>query len=95
MSTFLGLKKNIVCFRFPTDPIKTCATQIYFMHFQKNKKQKFFFFFFLEIYKLRDDLLAVVRVTKKTLRKGEGGGVKKRPKNKKSLCNVQIRHAWK
>ena len=26
-----GLKKNIVCFRFPTDPIKTCATQIYFI----------------------------------------------------------------
>ena len=24
-------KKNIVCSRFPTDPIKTCATQIYFM----------------------------------------------------------------
>ena len=39
----LGLKKNIVCFRFPTDPIKTCATQIYFMDFLKN----FFFFFFL------------------------------------------------
>ena len=45
----LGLKKNIVCFRFPTDPIKTCATQIYFMDFLKKKKKKkkiFFFFFF-------------------------------------------------
>ena len=42
----LGLKKNIVCFRFPTDPIKTCATQIYFMDFPKKKKKKFFFFFF-------------------------------------------------
>ena len=31
-------KKNIVCFRFPTDPIKTCATQIYFMDFLKKKK---------------------------------------------------------
>ena len=30
----LGLEKNIVCFRFPTDPIKTCATQIYFMGFK-------------------------------------------------------------
>ena len=72
----LGLKKNIVCFRFPTDPIKTCATQIYFMDFQKKKKKKkkfFFFFFFFEIHKLRDDLLAVVKVTKKTLRKGKGG----------------------
>ena len=41
-------KKNIVCFRFSTDPIKTCATQIYFMDFQKKKKKKkkFFFFFF-------------------------------------------------
>ena len=52
--TRLGLslrpkKKNIVCFRFPTDPIKTCATQIYFMDFLKKKKKKknFFFFFFL------------------------------------------------
>ena len=26
-----------------------------------------------KIHKLRDDLLAVVKVTKKTLRKGEGG----------------------
>ena len=47
----LGLKKNIVCFRFPTDPVKTCETQIYFMDFQKKKKKKkkffFFFFFFL------------------------------------------------
>ena len=42
----LGPKKNIVCFRFPTDPIKTCATQIYFMDFQKKKKKKIFFFFF-------------------------------------------------
>ena len=40
------LKKNIVCFRFPTDPIKTCATQIYFMDFQKKKKKKKIFFFF-------------------------------------------------
>ena len=57
-------KKNIVCFRFPTDPVKTCATQIYFMDFQKKKKKKkFFFFFFLEIHKLRDNLLAVVKVT--------------------------------
>ena len=36
----LGLKKDIVCTRFPTDPIKTCATQIYFMDFKK----KIFFF---------------------------------------------------
>ena len=36
-----GPKKNIVCFRFPTDPIKTCATQIYLIDFQI-----FFFFFF-------------------------------------------------
>ena len=54
-------KKNIVCFRFSTDPIKTCATQIYFM----NSKKK--------IHKLRDELLAAVKVTKKTLRKGEEG----------------------
>ena len=32
-----------------------------------------FFLFFLEIYKLRDELLAVVDITKKTLQKGEGG----------------------
>ena len=48
-NTLLGCvirpKKNIVCFRFPTDPIKTCATQIYFMDFLKKKKKKFFFFF--------------------------------------------------
>ena len=37
-------KKNIVCFRFPTDPVKTCATQIYFMDFKKKKKNFFFFF---------------------------------------------------
>ena len=42
------------------------------------------------MHKLRDELLAVVKVTKKTLRKREG--VKK---NKKWLRNVQIRHAWK
>ena len=66
----LGLKKNIVCFRFPTDPIKTCVTQIYFMDFLKKKKK--FFFFFLKIHKMRnDELLAVVKVTEKTLRKGE------------------------
>ena len=58
----LGLKKNIVCFRFPTDPIKTCATQIYFMDFQNKKKKKFFFFFlenliffFRKINKFRDE----------------------------------------
>ena len=39
-----GLKKNIVCFRFPTDPIKTCATQI-FLWISKKKKKKIFFFF--------------------------------------------------
>ena len=27
-------KKNIVCSRFPTNPIKTYGTQIYFMDFQ-------------------------------------------------------------
>ena len=65
------------------------------MDFQKKKKKNFFFFFFFqEIHKLRDDLLAVVKVTKKTLRKGKGGG-KKCPENKKSLYNVQIRHAGK
>ena len=79
-------KKNIVCFRFPTDPIKTCATQIYFIDFPP-------FFFFKEIHKLRDELLAVVKVTKKTLRKGEEG-LKNIKKNKKSLRNVQIKHAW-
>ena len=41
------------------------------MDFQKKKKK--FFFFFQEIHKLRDNLLAVVKVTQKTLRKGEGG----------------------
>ena len=42
----------------------------------------FFFFFRKSIGpKLRDDLLAVVKVTKK--------------RYKKSLCNVQIRHVWK
>ena len=30
--------KKIVCFRFPTDPIKKCATLIYFMDFPKKKK---------------------------------------------------------
>ena len=35
----------------------------------------FFFFFFMK--SLRDELLAVVKVTEKTLRKGEGGGVRK------------------
>ena len=35
-----------------------------FYGFPKKKK---------EIHKLRDELLAVVKVTKKTLRKGEGG----------------------
>ena len=43
-------KKNIVCFRFLTDPIKTCATQIYLMDFQG-------------IHKLRDDLPTVIKVT--------------------------------
>ena len=74
-------KKNIVCFRFVTDPIKKCATQIYFMDFQKKKK--------IKTHKLRDELLAAVTLTKKTLRQRRGG-VKKRPKNKKSLHNVQI-----
>ena len=36
---YIRPKKNIVCFRFPTDPIKTCATQIYFLDFQKKKKK--------------------------------------------------------
>ena len=62
--------KNIVCFRFPTNPIKTCATQIYLI------------FFFLEIYKLRDGLLAVVKVTKKNVTKRRGGGVKSVQKTK-------------
>ena len=76
-------KKNIVCFRFPTDPIKTCATQIYFMDFIK---KLFFFGGGGEIHELMDELLAVVR-------KGEGG-LKKPQKNKKSLHNhVQIKHA--
>ena len=34
-------KKNIVCFRFPTNPIKTSETQIPFINFLPN------FFFFL------------------------------------------------
>ena len=85
-------KKNIVCFRFPTDPIKTCATQIYFMDFQKKKKKNFFFFF--EIHKLKDELLAVVKVTEKNVTKRRGGS-KSVQKTKKSLHNVQIRHAWK
>ena len=75
-------KKNIVCFRFPTEPIKTCAIQIYFMNFPPPPKKNFFFF------------LVVVKVTKKTLRKGEEGS-KNIQKTKKSLRNVQIRHAWK
>ena len=90
-----GLKKNIVCSRFPTDPIKTCATQIYFMGFQKKKKKKFFFFFFQGIHKLRDDLLTVRKVTLlKNVTKRRGGS-KSIQKTKKSLCNVQIRHQWK
>ena len=64
---YLGIKKNIVCFRFPTDPIKTCATQIYFMDLKKKKK-----ILFKKIHKMRnDELLAVVKVTEKTLGKGE------------------------
>ena len=43
-----GLKKNIVCFRFPTDSIKTCATQIYFMDFQKKNLKKLKIYFFRE-----------------------------------------------
>ena len=38
----LGPKKKIVCFRFPTDPIKTCSTQIYFINLKKKKKIFFF-----------------------------------------------------
>ena len=30
-------KKKIVCFRFLTDPIKTCATQIYFIDLEKKR----------------------------------------------------------
>ena len=39
-----------------------------------------------------DESLAVAKVTKITLRKGEGGGQKA---SKKPLRNVQIRHVWK
>ena len=78
----LGLKKNIVRFRFPTDPIKTCATQIYLMDFPPPQK-KIFFFFFKEFHKLRDKL-----------RYEKERGLKA-SKNNKSLRSVQIRHAWK
>ena len=53
-----------------------CDPNLFYGFPKKKKKKKkffFFFFFFFEIYKLRDDLLAVVKVTKKTLRKGKGG----------------------
>ena len=70
---YLGLKKNIVCFRFPTDPIKTCATQIYFMDFKKKKKKKIFFFFSQEIKKFRDELPTVVKVTLKNVTKRRVG----------------------
>ena len=39
---------------------------------KKKKKKNFFFFFFYKIHKMRnDELLDVVKVTEKTLRKGE------------------------
>ena len=53
------------------------------MDFKKKKKK------FLEIHKLRDELLTVIKVNLKNVIKGEG--FKKCPKNKKSLRSVQIR----
>ena len=45
-----------------------CDPNLFYGFPKKKKKQ-----FFQEIHKLRDELMAVVKVTKKTLRKGEGG----------------------
>ena len=72
----LGLKKIYCLFPISDRPYQTCATQIYFMDFQKKKK---LFFLFLENYKLRDELPTVIKVTRKTLHKGEGGGGVKLP----------------
>ena len=89
-------KKKYCLFPISDRPYQNMCDPNLFYGFPKKKKKKkiFFFFFFQEIYKLRDDLLAVVKVTKKNVTKRRGG-VKKRRKNKKSLSNVQIRHAWK
>ena len=61
----LGLKKKIVCFRFPTEPIKTSATQIYFMDFLKKKK---IFFFFLE-----NPLILIISICIGTIAFSTGG----------------------
>ena len=71
----LGPKKKYCLFPISDRPYQNMCDPNLFYGFPKQK--------------LRDELLAVVKVTKKTLRKGEGGG------GQKSLRNVQIRHAWK
>ena len=58
-------KKKYCLFPIPDRPYQNmCDPNLFY---------GFFFFFLKEIHKLRDELLAVVKVTKKTLRKGEGG----------------------
>ena len=44
-----------------------------FLKKKKKKKKKFFFFFFQEILKLRDELLAVVKVAEKRYEKERRG----------------------
>ena len=72
--SFIRPKKKYCLFPISDRPYPNMCDPNLFYGFQKKKK----------IHKLRDELLAVVKVTKKTLRKGEGGGVKKRQKNKKN-----------
>ena len=72
----IGPKKKYCLFPISDRPYQNMCDPNLFYGFP------FFFFFFLEIHKLRDDLLAVVKVTKKTLRKGKGGGQKMSRKQK-------------
>ena len=83
----LGPKKKYCLFPISDRPYQNMCDPNLFYGFPPQNFFFFFFFFFRKSIgpKLRDDLLAVVKVTKKTLGKGEGGGGQKASKKQKII----------
>ena len=81
-------KKKYCLFQISDRPYQNmCNSNLFYGFLKKNN-------FFQETHKLRDELLAVVKVTKKRYEK-EGVGSKSVQETKNCFRNVQIRHAWK